>query len=81
MKNDLWFEKLYKELGEQVVESKVDKFFVAEGMYLLEKIIPLNFNFLDFPMLVRSLNSSCDLKPSVSFCINFAPFCNILGKT
>ena len=41
MKNDLWFQKLHKEFGEEVVETKVDKSSVynvlAEGMYFLDK--------------------------------------------
>ena len=42
--------------GEQAVESYVDKCSVynvlAEVMYSLDKSSPLNFNFLDFPLLV-----------------------------
>ena len=84
MKNDIWFQKWQKEFGEQVVESKVDKSFVydvlAEGVCFLNKSSPLNFNFLDFPLLVWcGPNFSCDFW-NQEF-INFALFCSILAKT
>ena len=53
---------------------------LAEGVYVLDKSSPSNFNFLDFPLLSWSCpNSSCDFW--VSLRINFALFCNILAKT
>ena len=56
MKNDLWFQKGFKEFGEQVVESKFNKSslynVLAEGMCFLDKSSPSNFKFLDFPLLV-----------------------------
>ena len=48
-KNDLLSQKWHKEVGEQVVESKVDKSSVynvlAGGMYFLDKNGSRNFNF------------------------------------
>ena len=50
------FKESHKEFDEQAVESKVDRSSVynalIEGMCILDKIIPSNFNFLDFPLLV-----------------------------
>ena len=65
VKNDLLSQKWCKEVGEQVVESKVDKSSVynvlAEGMYLLDKNGSWNFNLLYFPLLVWSCpNFLCD---------------------
>ena len=57
-KNDLWFQKQPKEFGEfslkyfKVMLNKSSVYNVlAEGMYFLGKYSPLNFNFLDFPLL------------------------------
>ena len=53
-KNDI-----YKEFGEflhKQLKLMLDKSSVynvlAEGMYFSDKFIPLNFNFLEFPLLV-----------------------------
>ena len=79
----------FKEFGEfslNQLKVMLDKSFVyyvlAEGMYFLDKCSPLNFNFLDFSLLIWSFpNPSCDLWNQESVFINIAPFSNILGKT
>ena len=54
--------------------DKSSVYVLVEGMYFLDKSSLSNFNFLDYPLLVQNV------KPGVSFCINFEPFCNILAK-
>ena len=52
-----------------------------KGMQFLDKCSPLNFNFLNFPLLVWNFsNSSLIFEFWSQFCINFAPFCNINVK-
>ena len=67
VKNDLRCQKWHEEFSEfshKQLKAMLDKSFVyvlAEGMYFLDKFSPLNFNFLDFPLLVWSYpNYLCD---------------------
>ena len=57
MENDLWLQKLHKEIGEfsQQLKVTLDKSSVynvlAERMYFWTDVSPVNFNFLDFSLL------------------------------
>ena len=69
VKNDLWFQVLYEELGEllnrclKVMWDKLSIHILAERMYILDKSSPSNFNFLDFLLPVWSCpNSSYDFQ-------------------
>ena len=86
VKNDFRFQKRHKEFDEQVVESKVDKSSVynilAESMYFWSKVAHQIWTFWTFHCLSEVLQSLMwFLKQGVSFCVSFAPFCNVLEKT
>ena len=67
--------------------DKSSVFVLAEGMYVLDKCISWTKVAIKFQVFGRS--TAClklskflsFLKPGVSFCINFAPFCNIFAET
>ena len=52
---------------------------LGEGMQFLDICSPLNFNFLDFPLLIQIPHMIFEIWSQ--FCINFAPFCNNLVRT
>ena len=90
VKNDLWFQKWHKEFGEfshKYLKVMLDRSSVYnvldEGMYFLDKNYQSNFNI--FGLFTACLKMSkflmWFLKPVVSFCINFVPFCNNLART
>ena len=55
VKNDLWFQnKKHKEFVEFSLDESSVYNVLVEGMYFLDKCSPLNFNFLQFPLLVCS---------------------------
>ena len=63
--------------------DKASVYVLAEGMFFIWTQKPIRFQlfglstaFLKFFKFFMMF-----LKPRVSFCINFAPFCNILAKT
>ena len=56
--------------------DKSSVFALAEGLYFLDKCSPLNFNFLDFPLVAWSYpNSSYDFETKTQF---LHKFCIIL---
>ena len=60
------------------MSDKSSVYVVTEGMQFLDKISTFR-TFYCLSVVVQIPHVI--FKPGVGFCINFAPFCNILAKT
>ena len=89
VKNDLWFQKWHKEFGEFSQEklivmldtSSVYKVLAEKNVFFGQKY-PMEFQLFGLSTACLKLSKFLwFLKPGLCFCINFAPFCNIVATT